>query len=218
MKWTAFLRTSTVQPDKRIHEVMQPFGDPWRLFLLSSLCNSNRCFWRASIRCLFLIQQFKDLFDNYRRCCDSNLRNKLSNIGWLLFGHTIAVFVSKRYSSKKEHTHKRVFVSRQNALWLAKESLPPKRKASTRSVNALLWSLPAISPTCKPLFVCMNTSHPRGYPCRVSNGLLSHILPQFGQNTVRYGAMGTTQRWAMRQERKSRRFTTDWNQLPIAKA
>jgi len=47
---------------------------------------------------------------------------------------------------------------------------------------------------------------------------VDQLNKRLGQNTVRYGAMGTTQRWAMRQERKSRRFTTDWNQLPIAKA
>ncbi|MEI6278157.1 MAG: DUF4113 domain-containing protein [Verrucomicrobiae bacterium] len=41
---------------------------------------------------------------------------------------------------------------------------------------------------------------------------------RYGTNTVRYGAMGIQQRWGMRQERKSRGFTTRWGELPVARA
>ena len=36
---------------------------------------------------------------------------------------------------------------------------------------------------------------------------------RLGRNTVRYGAMGVAQTWRMRQERKSRCFTTRWDEL-----
>jgi len=47
---------------------------------------------------------------------------------------------------------------------------------------------------------------------------VDRINRQLGTNAVRYGAMGTRQRWAMRQERKSRGFTTRWTDLPVARA
>ena len=43
------------------------------------------------------------------------------------------------------------------------------------------------------------------------------INAQFGRNTVRAGANGTEMRWAMRSENRSPRFTTRWDELPIAK-
>jgi len=42
------------------------------------------------------------------------------------------------------------------------------------------------------------------------------INAQFGRDTVRAGANGTEKRWAMRSENRSPRFTTRWDELPIA--
>lgn len=39
-----------------------------------------------------------------------------------------------------------------------------------------------------------------------------------GRNAIRYGSMGVKSRWAMRQERRSQKFTTRWDELPVAKA
>lgn len=43
------------------------------------------------------------------------------------------------------------------------------------------------------------------------------INAEFGRDTVRTGANGTDKRWAMRSENRSPRFTTSWDELPIAK-
>ena len=43
------------------------------------------------------------------------------------------------------------------------------------------------------------------------------INAEFGRDTMRIGATGTEKRWAMRSENRSRRFTTRWDELPIAK-
>jgi DNA polymerase V len=43
------------------------------------------------------------------------------------------------------------------------------------------------------------------------------INAEFGRDTVRAGATGTEKRWAMRSENRSPRFTTRWDELPIAK-
>jgi DNA polymerase V len=43
------------------------------------------------------------------------------------------------------------------------------------------------------------------------------INAQFGRDTVRAGANGTEKRWAMRAENRSCRFTTCWDELPIAR-
>ncbi|MCF8173076.1 MAG: Y-family DNA polymerase [Candidatus Methylopumilus sp.] len=42
------------------------------------------------------------------------------------------------------------------------------------------------------------------------------INAEFGRDTVRTGANGTEKRWAMRSENRSPRFTTQWDELPIA--
>ena len=47
---------------------------------------------------------------------------------------------------------------------------------------------------------------------------VDQLNQKLGRNTVRYGAMGTTQAWGMRQERKSQGFTTRWSELPVAVA
>jgi len=41
---------------------------------------------------------------------------------------------------------------------------------------------------------------------------------KLGRNAIRYGSMGVKSRWAMRQERRSQKFTTRWDELPVAKA
>jgi len=43
------------------------------------------------------------------------------------------------------------------------------------------------------------------------------INAEFGRDTVRAGAVGTEKRWAIRSENRSPRFTTRWDELPIAK-
>jgi DNA polymerase V len=39
----------------------------------------------------------------------------------------------------------------------------------------------------------------------------------YGRGTIRVGAAGVTQRWAMRSENRSPRYTTNWNELPVAR-
>jgi DNA polymerase V len=39
----------------------------------------------------------------------------------------------------------------------------------------------------------------------------------YGRGTIRVGAAGVAQRWAMRSENRSPRYTTNWNELPVAK-
>jgi DNA polymerase V len=50
------------------------------------------------------------------------------------------------------------------------------------------------------------------------DSLVDQINRRYGTNTVRYGSMGFQQQWRMRQERKSRGFTTRWGELLVAKA
>jgi DNA polymerase V len=39
---------------------------------------------------------------------------------------------------------------------------------------------------------------------------------EYGRGTIRVGAAGVTQRWAMRSENRSPRYTTNWKELPVA--
>lgn len=41
---------------------------------------------------------------------------------------------------------------------------------------------------------------------------------RIGRNAIRYGSMGTDPKWTMRQENRSKKFTTRWDELPEAKA
>lgn len=50
------------------------------------------------------------------------------------------------------------------------------------------------------------------------SGIVDQLNHRLGTNVVRYAAMGTKQPWGMRQERKSRGFTTRWSELPVANA
>jgi len=48
--------------------------------------------------------------------------------------------------------------------------------------------------------------------------LVDQLNRRYGSNTVRYGSMGFDRKWRMRQERKSRGFTTRWEELLVARA
>lgn len=50
------------------------------------------------------------------------------------------------------------------------------------------------------------------------DALVDKVNRQYGTNTLRYGSMGFQQKWRMRQERKSRGFTTRWEELLVANA
>ncbi|MCX6975579.1 MAG: DUF4113 domain-containing protein [Verrucomicrobia bacterium] len=50
------------------------------------------------------------------------------------------------------------------------------------------------------------------------SAIVDQLNRKLGANTVRYGSMGTRDTWAMRQSRRSRKFTTRWSELPVAKA
>ena len=54
-------------------------------------------------------------------------------------------------------------------------------------------------------------------PRKALEDAVDQLNRRYGTNTVRYGAMGTRQRWGMRQERKSQGFTTRWSELPVVK-
>ena len=41
---------------------------------------------------------------------------------------------------------------------------------------------------------------------------------KLGRNAIRFGSMGVKQGWAMRQDKRSKKFTTRWDELPVAKA
>ena len=50
------------------------------------------------------------------------------------------------------------------------------------------------------------------------DSLVDQLNGKYGTNTVRYGSMGFQQQWRMRQERKSRGFTTRWEELLVVRA
>lgn len=45
--------------------------------------------------------------------------------------------------------------------------------------------------------------------------VMDAINRRMGQGSVTIAASGIRQRWAMRRERKSPNYTTDWNELPV---
>lgn len=49
-------------------------------------------------------------------------------------------------------------------------------------------------------------------------GVLDRLNDQMGAGTLRYAAEGMTQRWKARFERRSPSYTTNWRDLPVAKA
>lgn len=46
---------------------------------------------------------------------------------------------------------------------------------------------------------------------------MDQVNAQFGRDCVKIAASGTEQRWAMRSENRSPRFTTRWDELPVAR-
>jgi DNA polymerase V len=48
--------------------------------------------------------------------------------------------------------------------------------------------------------------------------IVDRLNRKLGRNAIRYGSMGVKQEWAMRQENRSKKFTTRWDELPVAKA
>ena len=48
--------------------------------------------------------------------------------------------------------------------------------------------------------------------------VVDHLNATWGRDTVRYASAGIVRRWKMRQSKKSHRFTTQWNELPVVKA
>jgi DNA polymerase V len=53
---------------------------------------------------------------------------------------------------------------------------------------------------------------------RQLDNVIDQLNRKLGKNAIRYGSMGTKANWAMRQEKRSRSFTSRWTELPIAKA
>ena len=49
-------------------------------------------------------------------------------------------------------------------------------------------------------------------------GALDKINQRFGMNTVRTARAGTKQQWQMRSGNRSPNYTTQWDELPIARA
>jgi len=47
---------------------------------------------------------------------------------------------------------------------------------------------------------------------------LDRINETFGRGTVRLGAEGLQQAWAMKQDRRSPRYTTRWDEVPVVHA
>jgi DNA polymerase V len=48
--------------------------------------------------------------------------------------------------------------------------------------------------------------------------VVDQLNQKLGQNTVRYASMGMRQTWKMRQERKSKCYTTKWDELLVVGA
>jgi len=47
--------------------------------------------------------------------------------------------------------------------------------------------------------------------------VMDAINARWGRGTARSSATGVTQRWAMRSENRSPRYTTRWDELPVAR-
>lgn len=53
---------------------------------------------------------------------------------------------------------------------------------------------------------------------RKIDAVVDHLNRKLGHNAIRYASMGMKSEWAMRQDNRSQKFTTCWDQLPEAKA
>jgi DNA polymerase V len=49
------------------------------------------------------------------------------------------------------------------------------------------------------------------------DGVVDGLNRKLGRNAIRYAAMGMNPKWTMRQENRSKKFTTRWDELPVAK-
>ena len=49
------------------------------------------------------------------------------------------------------------------------------------------------------------------------DAVVDQVNRKYGSNTLRYGLMGFEKPWQMRQNRKSRGFTTRWEELLVAR-
>ena len=47
--------------------------------------------------------------------------------------------------------------------------------------------------------------------------VMDTINRKMGQGSMTIAASGISHRWAMRRDRMSQNFTTDWNDLPVAR-
>ena len=50
------------------------------------------------------------------------------------------------------------------------------------------------------------------------DAVVDELNRRLGRNAIRYGSMGPDPKWTMRQENRSKKFTTRWDELPVAKA
>ncbi|HEY9823912.1 MAG TPA: DUF4113 domain-containing protein [Stenomitos sp.] len=48
--------------------------------------------------------------------------------------------------------------------------------------------------------------------------VIDSINQQFGKGTIRFAAAGLKQSWSMKQEKRSPRYTTRWDELPQVQA
>lgn len=48
--------------------------------------------------------------------------------------------------------------------------------------------------------------------------MIDELNQRFSQGTMRYAAMGNSQRWQTRAQHRSNRWTTCWDEIPVVKA
>ncbi len=66
-------------------------------------------------------------------------------------------------------------------------------------------------------YIALDLFQPKANPKReLLMKTYDQINSRFGKNTLFYASMGTHPQWKMRSDKHSRRYTTNWNELPIA--
>jgi len=68
-----------------------------------------------------------------------------------------------------------------------------------------------------PIESIINRAHYAGRQ-KALMATLDRINETFGRGTVRLGAEGLQQAWAMKQDRRSPRYTTRWDEVPVVHA
>ena len=53
---------------------------------------------------------------------------------------------------------------------------------------------------------------------KLMNIIVDHLNQKFGQGTINFGLTNSQSSWRTKSQRRSARFTTQWNDLPIVKA